>query len=289
MHPTLFEIPGYGPINAYGTLILLGGLVAMPLAYWDIKDRGLAEGKAGSMLVDLYLVLVFGAVIGGRLVHVLTAPGDYLEDPGRLFAVDGTGFVFFGSLAAIVAGMAWLARRYETTFPVVLDTAATWMPLAHVFGRLGCWFAGCCWGAPSDVGWSVAFGPESVVYQSGEVAHEVGSQSVSQTVHLHPTQLYESTGLLMCFLILLAARRRHGVERPWRQASRYALAYGILRTITEMFRGDGSRGLIFELRLPGLADVLSLPADQPLLLSVSQAVALGLCVLGIWGLRRTRG
>ncbi len=291
MHPVLLELPGFGPVNAYGTLILIGGLLAMPCAYWDLGDRGLAPGRRGSMLVDLYLVLVFGAAIGGRVLHVLTAPSRYLDDPAAMFSADGTGFVFFGSLAAIALGMVWLARRYETTMSSVVDTAATWMPMSHVFGRLGCWFAGCCWGAPSDAGWAVQFGPESVAYQAGEVAHATATAAHAEalaTVALHPTQLYESSGLLLCFLVLLYFRRRNGVEAPWRQASRYALCYGTLRTITEVFRGDGSRGYLVQWRIPELSELLALPADHPILLSVSQAVGLSLVALGLWGLRRTR-
>lgn len=284
MNPVLFEIPGFGPINAYGTLILLGGLVAMPCAYWDIGDRGLAKGRRASMLVDLYLVLVFGAAVGGRVFHVLTAPGSYLAAPSRLFATDGTGFVFFGSLAAIAVGVVWLARRYEAPVASVVDLVATWTPLTHAFGRLGCWFAGCCWGAPSDVGWAVQFDEASVAYQVGEVAH-VGAH----TVPLHPTQLYESVGLGLCFVVMLAARRHYGADRPWRQASRYALCYGILRTVTEVFRGDASRGYLLEIPVAPVARALGLSPDQPLLLSFSQAVGLALVGLGLWGLRRTRG
>lgn len=285
MHPVLFQLPLFGPVNAYGTLILIGGLVAMPCAYWDIGKRELAPGRRGSMLVDLYLMLVFGAVVGGRLAHVLTAPQRYLDDPAAMFAADGTGFVFFGSLGGVALGTVWLARRYDTDFTSVLDTGATWMPLMHVFGRLGCWSAGCCWGSPSAAAWAVTFGPQSVAYQAGEVAH--GTDGLS-TVSLHPTQLYESAGLLLCFAVLLYFRLTRGIEAPWRQASRYAVCYGTLRTLTEVFRGDGSRGYVLQWPIAPLSDVLALPAEHPVLLSISQAVGVALVVVGLWGLRRTR-
>jgi len=283
VHPVLFEIAGFGPVNAYGTLILVGGLVAMPCVYWDMRARGLAPGRLGSLLIDLYLVLVFGAAIGGRVFHVLTAPGAYIDDPSRMFSSDGTGFVFFGSLAAIALGMKWLAKRYDTRVSTVVDAAATWMPLAHVFGRLGCWFAGCCWGAPTDAGWAVTFPQESIAYQVGEVARDG-----AHTVAVHPTQLIESGGLALCFVVLLAFRLRRGIEAPWRQVSRYALCYGMLRTVTEMFRGDASRGYLVQWPIPPLAESLGLAPDHPLFLSFSQVVGLGLVGLGAWGLRRTR-
>ncbi|MCX4245469.1 prolipoprotein diacylglyceryl transferase [Paraliomyxa miuraensis] len=283
MRPVLLELPGWGPLNAYGTLILLGGLLAMPGLYWELRTRGLGRGRPGTMLLDLYLILIFSVAVGGRVVHVLTTPGDYFEHPSRLWALDGTGFVFFGSLLATLGGFYWLARRYETTYAQICDAGATWMPLGHALGRMGCAMAGCCWGAPTDVPWAIRFGPESVAYLAGEVPHQG-----AQTVALHPTQLYEAIGLLTLFAVLLVIRRRRGIEAPWRQASRYAVGYGVLRTILEIFRGDPSRTLLVELRASTLAQWLGLPPDQPLLLSFSQAIALGLLALGLWGLRRTR-
>lgn len=282
MHPVLLEIPGWGPINAYGTLILLGGLLAMPGLYWELKSRGLGSGRTGTMLLDLYLVLIFGAAVGGRVLHILTAPGPYLDDPSRVVSPDVTGFVFFGSMLAIIGGFHWIARRYGTTFAQVCDAGATWMPLGHALGRMGCLMAGCCWGAPTTVPWSLRFGPASVAYGAGEVPR-LGDH----TVPLHPTQLYEGVGLLALFVVLLVIRRRRGIEPAWRQGSRYLLGYGLLRLTVEIFRGDPSRGLLLELRASTLAGWLGLPPDQPLLLSVSQAIALIMVIVGIWGLRRT--
>ncbi len=282
MHPVLFELP-WGTANAYGTLILLGGLSSLPGTWWDARARGMGRDSTASFVVDLWLVIIFGAAIGGRILHILTMPGPYLEDPRRALALETTGFVFFGSLSAIALGFVWLARRHGTTFGAVCDLSATWMGLGHAFGRMGCWFAGCCWGAPTEAALGVSFPPESVVVLTGGAPLIEG-----HTVALHPTQLYEAGGLSAIFVVLLAIRLRRGPEPTWRQASRYAIAYGCLRTVVEVFRGDRSRGFLFELSWPGGAEALGLPADHPLGLSVSQAVALALVGLGLWGLRRTR-
>jgi phosphatidylglycerol:prolipoprotein diacylglycerol transferase len=284
MRPVLFELPGWGPINAYGTLILVGGLLAMPGVYWELRTRGLGKGHPGSMLVDLYLVLIFGAAIGGRVLHVLTAPGPYLEDPARLLSLEDTGFVFFGSMLFIAGGLVWLARRYEAPLARVWDAGATWMPLGHALGRLGCLFAGCCWGAPTDVPWAIRLPADSVAYGVGEVP-----RAGDHTVPLHPTQLYEAVGLLVLLGVLVWFRRRRGIEAPWRQVGRYAVGYGLLRFVVEAFRGDPSRGLLLEARSATVAGWLGLPAEQPLLLSASQAIALAMVAAGAWGLRRNAG
>ena len=143
--------------------------------------------------------------------------------------------------------------------------------------------AGCCWGAPTDAAVGVSLPEASVAY-----LRDPGLHAGAGTVPLHPVAAYEATGLFVLLAVLLAIRVRNGVEAPWRQASRYALGYGAVRACTEVFRGDASRGFVFELTAPGLAPSLGLPADHPIALSISQLVALGLVIVGIYGLRTTR-
>lgn len=287
MHPHLFTFPWGTPANAYGTLILMGGLSTVALVVWDAKSRGIAGGRVASFVVDFYLYVVVGAFVGGRVLHVLTVPGVYAQDPGKLISIDDTGFVFFGSLLAIALGWAWLARRHRVDVGVVCDIGLTWMGLAHAFGRLGCTMAGCCWGGVHTGGGGVRFGPESVVVLSGG-AKLVGRGEAASTLPLHPTQLYEACGLLAIVIVLGWLRVRNGPQRPWRMVSRYAIGYGLLRAGIEVFRGDLSRGFLFEYTSPTLARLLALPSEHPLALSISQAIALSLVAAGTWGLWRTR-
>lgn len=283
MHPTIVSFEGGGAINAYGTLILLGAFLSMPGFFWDARARGIGRGETLSFFVDFYLAIAVGAFVGGRLFHVLTMPGEYIADPGRVFVLDGTGFVFFGSLAAIVASWAWLARRHHTTFATITDLAATWMPLGHAFGRLGCFFAGCCWGAPTDSALGVEFPAASVVWQA-----DPQLRAGDHTVDLLPVQLVESIGLLVIASALAIVRIRRGIEPTWRQAGRYALAYGVLRLFTETMRGDDTRGFLVQITVPLLARALGMAPERPLFLSTSQAIALALVVVGVVALRRAR-
>lgn len=283
MHPVLFELPWGGHANAYGTLILVGAMLSIPGVWWDARRRGIGGTETASFVVDFYLALALGAYVGGRLLHVLTVPSEYLADPSRVFVSDGTGFVFFGSLAAIVASWAWLARRHRTEFSALCDLAATWMALGHGFGRLGCYFAGCCWGAPTDAGLGVSFGPESIVVLV-EGAPMVGER----TVPLMPVQALEATGLFLIAGVLIALRLRRGPEPRWRQSGRYAVGYGVLRFVMEMMRGDGSRGFVFEVRGGALGELLGMGSAHVVMLSWSQLVALGLVVAGVVALRRAR-
>lgn len=287
MHPHLLTLPWGTELHAYGTLIMLGGLACVPFTAWDAARRGIAPGRRLSFLVDLWLVVVVGAFVGGRVLHVLTVPGDYTSNPSALLGLDGTGFVFFGSLLAIAVGWIWLARRYGVAVGTVWDLGLTWVPLGHAAGRVGCLLAGCCWGGVHTGGGGLRFGADSIVVLTSG-APVVGRGAAMTTLPLHPTQLYEAVGLLALLAMTWTIRVRVGVEKPWRMASRYAVGYGVLRGVVEVFRGDLSRGFVAQLSHPGLARALSLPPEHPLLLSISQVTALGLIALGAWGLWKTR-
>jgi len=286
MHPVLFELPWGGTANAYGTLILVGAVASFPGFWWDAKRRGIGGTQLLSFFVDFYLAAALGAFLGGRLLHVLTVPSESLANPMRVLVSDGTGFVFFGSLAAIVGAWAWVARRHGTTLSTVCDLAATWFALAHAFGRLGCLFAGCCWGAPTDADFGVSFGPESVVALVDGAPFDPAHGD--HTVALVPIQAIEAGGLFLIAAGLALVRIRRGPEAPWLAASRYAIGYGLLRFVTDAMRGDTTRGFVFELPGGALAEIFGMARGQPMLLSVSQLVAVGLVIAGIAGLRRNR-
>ena len=178
MHPHLFTLPWGTEVNAYGTLIMLGGLLCLPMTVWDAASRGIPRARRLSFLVDMWLVIVLGAFFGGRLLHVATVPGVYAEDPSKLFAIDSTGFVFFGSLLAVAGGWIGLARRYDLRVGSVWDMGLTWLPLGHAAGRFGCFLAGCCWGGVHTGGRGLRFGPDSiVVLTSGAPVSEAATRS----------------------------------------------------------------------------------------------------------------
>ncbi len=282
MHPVLFE-HAYGAVNAYGMLILLGTLASMPGAWWDVKNRGFGGKEPLQFFLDLYIVLFVGTIVGGRVLHVLTAPGAFFEDPSQLLSLNSSGFVFFGSFFGILTGLWWLARKYDRPTGAVVDLFVPWPPIAHLGGRLGCFAAGCCFGAPWEGSWAVAFPHDSIVYLT-----EGAPLDGDHTVPLHPVQLYEALGLGGLATWLAVTRIQPGSPHPWRQASRYALGYGGLRFVVELLRGDAERGYVFEVPMPGLAEGLGMHADHVFLLSTSQTIGIALIGLGVWGIWRLR-
>ena len=130
---------------------------------------------------------------------------------------------------------------------------------------------------------SQAQDPRWVIPASGQIFHEAvpGAVRMSQwamehghTLLVHPTQLYESVGQLTLFLLLMflrRARRFHGqIVGMW------LMAYAMLRTTVELFRGDLERGtlngLLTSLGFHGLA--LKVPPEAWYNVSTSEFISL---------------
>jgi phosphatidylglycerol:prolipoprotein diacylglycerol transferase len=191
------------------------------------------------------------------------------------------GLVFYGGGIGTGAVAWWFCKREGWSFWKLGDLAAPTLAVGHALGRLGCYFAGCCFGAACRAPWGAAFPRGSVAFDelqsAGGVAH-----GAAFTPALHPTQLYEGLGEFALFAVLLLLERRQerrasvgpSEPRPGMIFLVYLGAYAALRFVVEIFRGDSARGYLFEWTSPGVAAALSLPAEHPLLLSVSQIASL---------------
>jgi phosphatidylglycerol:prolipoprotein diacylglycerol transferase len=154
---------------------------------------------------------------------------------GAIFAFN-KGFSVLGAFVGVVGGVWLMARRRKIAFLRLLDYVSLVAPFWHIFGRLGCFSAGCCYGRPTDEPWAVRFtDPRSMV------PPELLGKS------LHPTQLYEAFGDLAIFLalyFLVLPRLEQGRIRPGVLSGLYFAAYGILRFFNEFCRGDVVPGFL---------------------------------------------
>lgn len=282
MKPTLFHL-GAIPVHSYGFLIAVGMVLGVVLAV----RRGRQVGIPAATSLDLTFYAIVVGVLGSRLLYVLMHAGDYarlctgaggdrslgrvLHDCTAALHIWQGGLAFLGGGVLAAAAVLLFARRKGLRLGDVADVLAPSVSLAHVFGRMGCFLAGCCYGKPWAAG--MPFPPDSVAY-SELLARNAIVPGAHLTPELHPTQLYEASGELLIFLglVLLWRRRRF----PGTVALAYAFAYGMLRFLVEVFRDDQVRGFLFEMRLPGLATALGLPTSDPLFLSTAQATSLAL-------------
>lgn len=227
MHPILFEIGGF-PVYTYGLLLAAAYLLGLQFALVRARSRGLDPNR----VMDLGIWIIVSALVGAKLLLLIVDHDKFSTSPAELLNLVRSGGVFYGGLIAAVGVALWYLRRHKMPMWTVTDVFAPGIALGHVIGRLGCLFAGCCFGRPTDVPWAITFHSE---FAAQNVGTPLG-------IPLHPTQLYEAGAELLILLFLLAFERR-GRPFPGRTFWGYMLLYAVSRFVIEFYRGD-PRGMV---------------------------------------------
>ena len=103
-----------------------------------------------------------------------------------------------------------------------MSTAIVSIVLAHAFGRIGCLFAGCCYGKITDMWYGIQ------MYEHGVLEKRI------------PTQLIEAIYLFLLFTLLqYILIKRNNRKTP----AIYMIMYGIFRFFIEFLRDDNRGSL----------------------------------------------
>ena len=242
MHPILFEIAGF-PIYTYGLLLAAAYLLGLQFALVRARSRGLDANR----VMDLGIWIIVSALVGAKLLLLIVEHDKFTQNPGEFMNLARSGGVFYGGLIAAVAVALWYLWRHKMPMWTVTDVFAPGIALGHVVGRLGCLFAGCCFGRPTSVPWAITFHNE---FAAQNVGTPLG-------VPLHPTQLYEAGAelLILGFLLLMEKRGRPFAGRTFWS---YMFLYGISRFIIEFYRGD-PRGMVGDFSTSQFVSILIVP------------------------------
>lgn len=275
MIPQFGEVFGE-PIPAYFAMLMTGFAVAIGLGVVWAKRSGFDH----DVVIDLGLACLIAGVLGARILHVFvdgyfwdyvhlctdptqvewpyprnacanlggiwdTAAGVCRPAEGDCFAWAKFwqgGLVWYGGLLG--AGIYGTYFLWKEDFPTLkgIDMTGMVIPLGVFFGRLGCWFGGCCFGHQSEH-WSAvsfpAWSPASESqYREGLLSHP-GVESLP----VLPTQLYEAIACLaisaFCTLWLHPRKRFDG------QVFVVSMAlYAIARFFLEYLRADDRGALL---------------------------------------------
>ncbi len=221
MHPIAFEL---GPITVrwYGVMMAIAFIAGL----WTASRRGLRDGIPAEKILDIGPWLIVGTIIGARILHVATYWNEeFAGHPiWEIFAVWKGGLVFYGGLIGASLATILYARVKHIGLWKLSDVLAPSIPLGYVFGRIGCFLNGCCYGSRCSLPWAVSY-PE-------------GNLNGAPTFPVHPSQLYDSILSLLLYLGLAWLYRRKKFDGQVFAA--YLLCYAITRSIVESFRGDYS-------------------------------------------------
>lgn len=209
MYGNYIEILGI-QISWYSILGFAGVMASWLLC----RSRCSRFGIEKNDVTNLMAYSLIGIIIGSKLLALICMAPDLIAEARNIkwnmdmvtVLMQG-GFVFYGGLLGVMAAFYIYCRQFGLSYTNVLELAAPAIPLFHVFGRLGCFTAGCCYG--------------------------IGN---------FPLQLVEALLNAVIFIILLWMQQREKMKG--KTFLIYLIIYPSARFIIEFFRGDPERGFI---------------------------------------------
>ncbi len=190
---------------------------------------------------DIILFLLsagVGLIVGGHILYgIVNVPSlikvlSLLPEKGfmatlrSLTTVFG-GSVFYGGMfGSLIALKIHIKHSKLEGKHIIMNIYAVSVPLFHVFGRIGCFLGGCCYGIESEFGFTV---------HNNTYVPDING------VSRFPVALLESALNLIIFFILLYMFKKIGENRSLIHL--YLFLYSIVRFSTEFLRGDEIRGI----------------------------------------------
>jgi prolipoprotein diacylglyceryl transferase len=224
--PVNYFMIGPVTVHFYALCILGGIIIAAVVTARRIAKVGIPRG----VVLDVSMWAVIVGIVGGRLYHVFTHPGDYFYKGANLwtiFAVWDGGLAIFGSILFGTLGIYIGCRRAGIRFFAFADALAPGLLFAQAFGRLGNYFNQELYGPPTTLPWGLQIHSSSPAFPAGVPAGTL----------FQPLFLYEMIwDIAGAFLILFLSRR---FVMSWGKAmGTYFLWYGTGRAYLETLRLD---------------------------------------------------
>lgn len=204
----------FGFVHMYGLMIAIGILGTFITLTYGGKRLGINE-----KFLDFTFFLGIGAIVIGFIsASLFQAVYNYIENPEAGFNF-GQSMTFMGGLIGGVVSFLIIyfivRNKLSGRIVDVISLVPCCITIAHGFGRIGCFFAGCCYGIETDSFLGVKF---------PHLDHPV-----------HPTQLYEAAFLFILFGVMLFLLLKFNFKH---NMSVYLISYGIFRFLLEFIRGD---------------------------------------------------
>lgn len=210
MYPYLF-----GVIETYTVMLVIGIIAGLGLFEWYLRGFLKEDSKK---LFYLEFPLLIAVIIGIAGAYITQNIYDFISNPSGYhwsWSLTFYGGLIFGVGSFFLIYFLYGRKHYPDGIEKILWIAPASIALAHAFGRMGCFFEGCCYGLPTNAWYGIQF--------------------VTTTEKVIPTNLFEAIFLFLLAggLLFLAIKFRS----PY-SVSIYLIGYGIWRFFIEFARGD---------------------------------------------------
>ena len=218
-------------IPLYGTMIALGMFLGVICACLICKIKGYSV----NIPINLALFALPCAIVGARLYYcALNGVDSFLE----IFMIWKGGMAIYGGVIGGFIGVLICCKVYHYSLIQACDIAAPCLILGQAVGRIGCYFAGCCYG---------------IEPASEALMHFPISVYINGAWHLS-TFFYESFLDLIGFGLLMFVTSRSN-DRGIVTAG-YFITYGTIRAVLEQFRDPAETLMLGSFRASQLLSIL---------------------------------
>lgn len=163
--------------------------------------------------------VVFSGIIMGYIIEVIKY--FFITGKPKLMGFEGVGFVAYGGIIGSLITALIFIRHFNLDGYIVFDALSCTIPIIHGIARIGCLFAGCCYGIEY-------YGFMNIYYPK-------------LNLHCFPTQIIEACLNITLGAILIYLNKRKTFSG--RIVYYYLGIYSVYRFILEFFRGDELRGV----------------------------------------------
>jgi phosphatidylglycerol---prolipoprotein diacylglyceryl transferase len=168
--PMPFDVPVLGRelvVHGFGLMLVVGFLCAIELLRFLARRSGLDP----DVFSNAALIGLATGILGARLSHVFENFAEYTRADRSFFQnvvaaanISSGGLTYYGGF--LLAFPTLLVYGWIKRMPLRagMDIVAPCLVVGLAFGRIGCFLNGCCYGAPCEAAWGVAFPYGSPAY-----------------------------------------------------------------------------------------------------------------------------
>lgn len=159
-------------MSLYGLMIITSIIIGFTFIYVNLRINKIPRNIVGYML----LLSIFCIIYFAKLLTVITS---YDSSVNILTA----GLSSLGGALGLIISVLIFTKIYKEKTEVIQETYAISLPIMYGISKLGCHFAGCCYGIPYD----------GILYTT--------SKFEKTHANLFPVQLTESIIFILIFIV----------------------------------------------------------------------------------------
>jgi len=219
MSKTILPIYGSIGIQSYGLFVAIGVILSTWLFLKNPKAKKIISPD---QFKNTLLLAIVGGIVGGRALYIIEDPTSVTNVLEAIQIWEG-GLSSLGSIITILIVLPLYLAYIRVPIVQFFDLLGIYAPLTYAIARIGCFFAGCCYGTESNVPWAIMY------KKTDSVA------PLCKT--LHPAQLYSSAASFLVFLLMFFILSQK-LKKPGQLITSYLFLASMERFLIDFVRGD---------------------------------------------------